>query len=243
MNDRISGNIISNWANGYYDHNLVNLTNVTGGINTLGDYSRLNSQWDTITPVGVRKTDYNPSFTTPACPGSTSGGWEIAADAVLPTVELSGLTGLPTQTGSPSTVTSPPQNTSAKASSPKNKIIGGVVGTLGLIALLSGALWLLHLLKTRKKRLAAELPEYSRVQGPPEYHHGPSEMPEAAIFPKIDPTQGHVSPYYSNELSATFEGVELPGRRDDQELSAEVSTQDGTRMRDSTTGRHVTELQ
>ncbi|KAF2114353.1 Glucanosyltransferase, partial [Lophiotrema nucula] len=94
MNDRFSGNIIYEWAQDINNYGLVSYsgTAVTGTPSLFPDYTNLSKQWATLTPAGVKASEYNPSSTKRPCPASTSGTWEVKANAALPTVGTSGLT-------------------------------------------------------------------------------------------------------------------------------------------------------
>jgi hypothetical protein len=50
------------------------------------DFSNLSKQWATLSPAGVKASEYSPSLTPPACPASTSGQWNVDGGVALPTV-------------------------------------------------------------------------------------------------------------------------------------------------------------
>lgn len=50
------------------------------------DFENLSRHWATLTPTGVRESDYKPSLSAPPCPDFTSSAWEVKADATLPTI-------------------------------------------------------------------------------------------------------------------------------------------------------------
>ena len=50
------------------------------------DFSNLSNQWKTLSPTGTSENAYTPSLTAPACPGYTSGVWEVNGDVALPTL-------------------------------------------------------------------------------------------------------------------------------------------------------------
>ncbi|KAL8877744.1 MAG: hypothetical protein Q9198_004294 [Flavoplaca austrocitrina] len=74
------------------------------------DYENLKSQWATLSPTGVKLSDYSPSasISPPACPTSTSGGWIVNGNAALPSVgetldsAAMASVAMPTSTGSAS---------------------------------------------------------------------------------------------------------------------------------------------
>lgn len=50
------------------------------------DYNNLKSQWATLTPSGVKLSDYSATKKPPPCPTSTLSGWEVNGDVPLPTL-------------------------------------------------------------------------------------------------------------------------------------------------------------
>ena len=53
------------------------------------DFQNLKSQWATITPVGVKLSDYTAktsSIKTPACPTSAASGWQINGNPSIPAI-------------------------------------------------------------------------------------------------------------------------------------------------------------
>ncbi|KAF2469097.1 uncharacterized protein BDR25DRAFT_229953, partial [Lindgomyces ingoldianus] len=93
MNDRYSGNIIYEWTQEASNYGLVSYkSSATGTPSLMGDYTRLKSQWATLSPAGVKASNYNPSLTRRNCPEFTSGTWSIQAKAAIPTVGTSGFT-------------------------------------------------------------------------------------------------------------------------------------------------------
>lgn len=68
-------------------------TAVVGGYTRTGspipispDFSNLSNQWATLSPSGVKSSDYSPSGTPPACPAFTTGAWSVDPSASLPTL-------------------------------------------------------------------------------------------------------------------------------------------------------------
>lgn len=119
------------------------------------DFTNLQSQWATLNPTGVKLSDYSASLaaiSTPACPGSTAGAWELDGNPALPVV---GAAYTPTatqaadssQTNSAATATATASGTSAgtsttsKANANGGKEIAGM--SVGLSGVLMGILlWL-----------------------------------------------------------------------------------------------------
>jgi 1,3-beta-glucanosyltransferase GAS1 len=85
------------------------------------DFSNLQSQWASITPTGVSKSNYDTaSVSTRDCPASTVSGWEIDGNVALPTLGA-------TYTGAYSTAASATASgtgTAASPSSTKNAVSG-----------------------------------------------------------------------------------------------------------------------
>lgn len=50
------------------------------------DYTNLKKQWATLSPTGVKRSDYTPSKKAPACPSATVSGWAVNGDVPLPTL-------------------------------------------------------------------------------------------------------------------------------------------------------------
>lgn len=102
MDDTWSGAIVYEWIQEANHYGLVDY----GGVIASGeapiarsgtptpispDYSNLKGQWATLTPAGVKLSDYSASashLTTPACPSSTAGtsGWQIQGNPSIPAV-------------------------------------------------------------------------------------------------------------------------------------------------------------
>jgi hypothetical protein len=222
MNDRYSGSIIYEWQQQENNYGIVKYSNDEGlgKVTTMGDYSRLSKQWEVLTPAGVKASAYNPDLTAPSCPGTTSGGWSLAANAVLPTVGTSGFTAPPASTASStsgeavttgkataSSDSNPPNPTSegielAKSASRTGSIVGGVIGGVALLALIGAAIWWIR----RKKRTrGAALPSDGNpntssdkmvVTGDENDHkngyYGPNyhELHGYAHTPELDPARG-----------------------------------------------------
>lgn len=50
------------------------------------DFTYLSNQWKTLTPSGVKESDYTPTLTPPPCPAYTSGVWEVNGGVTLPSL-------------------------------------------------------------------------------------------------------------------------------------------------------------
>lgn len=50
------------------------------------DFANLSKQWKTLSPSGVKASDYSPSLTPPPCPPLTSGVWEVNGEVNLPSL-------------------------------------------------------------------------------------------------------------------------------------------------------------
>jgi len=85
-----SGSIIYEWVQESNDYGLVTYPNgvIYSGapIPIQPDYNNLVNQWQTISPTGIASAAYTPSFSPPACPASTAGGWLINGNPPLPTL-------------------------------------------------------------------------------------------------------------------------------------------------------------
>lgn len=50
------------------------------------DYSNLKKHWATLSPSGVKSSDYTASKKPPACPSATVNGWVVDGDVPLPSL-------------------------------------------------------------------------------------------------------------------------------------------------------------
>ncbi|KAA8623640.1 13-beta-glucanosyltransferase [Pyrenophora tritici-repentis] len=50
------------------------------------DFGNLSKVWATLSPTGVKASDYSPTQTPVACPAYTSGAWEVNPSSPLPTL-------------------------------------------------------------------------------------------------------------------------------------------------------------
>ena len=161
MNAVWSGAIIYEWIEETNNYGLVSFgpavaatevaSGVQGGFSRTGtptpvapDFTNLQSAWATLTPAGVKSSDYNPStLTPPACPSSTASGWLVNGNVPLPTlgetqgVGTSGATAAATSTGSATGSAAKP--TSTKGSANGGKEIAGMSGAL--VAVMCGVMY------------------------------------------------------------------------------------------------------
>ena len=104
MSGTWSGAIIYEWLEEANNYGLISYgpeaaataTDALGGFTRSGtptpispDYTNLKNQWATLSPTGVKLSDYSASVTalsTPACPSSTSGGWLVDGNPALPSL-------------------------------------------------------------------------------------------------------------------------------------------------------------
>ena len=105
------------------------------------DYPNLKSQWATLSPQGVKLSDYSKSVTamkTPACPMSTASGWVINGNPSIPAL---GQTYNPSATAASSPTPTGSQATATTGSANGGKEITGM--TLGLAGVMLGfVIWL-----------------------------------------------------------------------------------------------------
>lgn len=128
MSGTWSGAIVYEWIQETNQYGLISYgpevsataTDAVGGFTRTGtptpinpDYTNLKNQWATLTPSGVKLSDYSASassLSTAPCPTSTPDGWAVDGNSALPTLgqsldrstPTSSTTGTPTasQTGS-----------------------------------------------------------------------------------------------------------------------------------------------
>lgn len=50
------------------------------------DFSNLSKQWKTLSPSGIKASDYTPSLTAPPCPAYTADVWEVNGEVSLPSL-------------------------------------------------------------------------------------------------------------------------------------------------------------
>lgn len=50
------------------------------------EFPNLSSRWKTLTPTGVKASNYNPTLTPPPCPAFTSNIWEVDAKSKMPSI-------------------------------------------------------------------------------------------------------------------------------------------------------------
>ena len=161
MDDTWSGAIIYEWIEVANDYGIVDYgpmvaataTGAVGGYPVSGspipispDFSNLKSQWATLSPSGVKLSDYSASassLTPPACPSSTKGGWLVGGNPSLPalgdrlnTAAASTTPSSPSQTGA-----APSASTTKKGNANGGKEIAGMsIGLAGVM--LAFIVWL-----------------------------------------------------------------------------------------------------
>lgn len=161
MDGTWSGAIIYEWIEEANDYGLISYgpsvaataTNAVGGFTRSGtptpispDYSNLKNQWATLSPTGVKLSDYSASASKqspPACPTSTSDGWLVNGNVALPTVGQTLDRNAPTAT---STASKTGSASGASASPTKGTANGGreIAGmSIGLAGVMLGFIvWL-----------------------------------------------------------------------------------------------------
>jgi 1,3-beta-glucanosyltransferase GAS1 len=106
------------------------------------DFPNLSNHWKTLSPSGVKASEYTPTLTPPPCPPLTSGVWEVNGGVALPTLGASldaqaltsimvGQTGVTTGAAASATHTK-------GAASPGREVKG--MG-IGLLSVLLGFVW------------------------------------------------------------------------------------------------------
>ena len=162
MSDTWSGAVVYEWIQEANDYGLISYgptvdptveTAALDGFPRSGtpttispDYGNLKSQWATLSPTGVKLSDYTSSLdriTPPPCPTSTADGWIVNGNAPLPSVGQT-LDALATASGA--------ATTTGSASQPSASATGGVAATggqewvgmgLGLLGVMMGfVIWL-----------------------------------------------------------------------------------------------------
>lgn len=106
------------------------------------DYSNLKKQWATLSPSGVKSSDYTASKKPPACPTATVSGWVVDGDVPLPSLgqvlERTTSPTTKTATGSGSAATG---STSGKGAATGGREIAGMGA--GLVGVMLGFMvWL-----------------------------------------------------------------------------------------------------
>ncbi|QSZ28879.1 hypothetical protein DSL72_003384 [Monilinia vaccinii-corymbosi] len=84
-----SGSIIYEWVNEGNEYGVVNYKGTEYGgppIPMNPEFSTLKNIWATITPNGVKESDYTPQKPSPTCPASVARGWAINGNVPLPTL-------------------------------------------------------------------------------------------------------------------------------------------------------------
>lgn len=120
--------------------------NIEGGFTRAGtptpvlpDFTNLQSQWATINPTGIKRSDYDPKHvSTRACPTSGIQGWLINGNVALPTLGQTLTTNAPKPTVTEEAEVSQPAGsaspTSTKNPAPMNKELTGMsAGLVGVM--------------------------------------------------------------------------------------------------------------
>ncbi|KAF2204317.1 hypothetical protein GQ43DRAFT_494664 [Delitschia confertaspora ATCC 74209] len=113
------------------------------------DFSNLSKQWKTLSPSGVKASDYKPTMTPPPCPAYTSSVWEVNGAVALPTLGqtfdakvqssiTAGTVASSSATGTGTGTAASSSPTKGGAASPAREIKG--MG-LGLFGVLVGFFW------------------------------------------------------------------------------------------------------
>jgi hypothetical protein len=95
------------------------------------EFDNLKSQWATLTPTGVKLSDYSASATklsTPACPDATPSGWTINGNVPLPNRDGKLDTAAATATGTSSPTDAASKSTSSPASASSTDHEGAATG-------------------------------------------------------------------------------------------------------------------
>lgn len=152
-----SGSIIYEWIEETNDYGLVSYgpavsatatgSDIVDGYTRSGtptpvspDFSNLKTQWATLTPTGVAKSDMNTgTLSTRACPASTSGtaGWLVAGDVALPTIgeTLSSTAASGSATGTGTDASSSSTSTSKSPANPNSRVTKMGAGLVGVMLL------------------------------------------------------------------------------------------------------------
>ena len=156
MVDDWSGSLIYEWIQEANDYGLISYgpsvaatatgSDIEGGYSRKGtptpispDFNNLKSQWATISPTGVIKSDYTPSLSTRACPTSTPSGWLVDGNVALPTLGETfkgSYTSTPTvdpATVSTATGASASASSTENPASPNKEITGMGAGLVGVM--------------------------------------------------------------------------------------------------------------
>ena len=135
-----SGAIIYEWVQETNDYGLVTYPNgqIYSGapIPIQPDFDNIQNQWKSISPSGVASAAYHPSFSAPACPASTAGGWQINGNPPIPTLGSDAIsaaaassikpstTPIPTPTQGPTTTNSNPASTTSSSTGTERAVLG-----------------------------------------------------------------------------------------------------------------------
>ncbi|KAI9815580.1 MAG: hypothetical protein M1832_005441 [Thelocarpon impressellum] len=104
------------------------------------DFSNLKGQWATLTPSGVKKSEYSPTNGAPACPAETSGVWDVDGGAALPTLGQTAAKGAsPTGAAGSGTSTGASPSATKQGAASGGKEVAGM--SAALVAVLLGFVW------------------------------------------------------------------------------------------------------
>jgi hypothetical protein len=80
------------------------------------DFNNLSAVWKTLSPSGVKESDYNPTNQPVACPDYTAGAWEVNPTSALPTLGQQHTFGAQATSGSSASATTSGGSASGQAS-------------------------------------------------------------------------------------------------------------------------------
>lgn len=110
------------------------------------DYNNLKSQWATLTPSGIKRSEYSATKKPPPCPTSTLSGWEVNGDVSLPTLgqvlERAAASSAASQasTATGATASASPSTTGKGVASVGREVAGMGIGLVGVM--LGFTVWL-----------------------------------------------------------------------------------------------------
>ncbi|KAH9907880.1 glycoside hydrolase family 72 protein [Xylariomycetidae sp. FL2044] len=147
-----SGAIIYEWIQEANNYGLISYgaeadptatgENVVGGFTRAGtptpvspDFSNLSNQWASVTPTGVKKSDYDANgVSTRACPTSTQDGWLVDGNVAVPTLGATLASGTySTVPSATATEASPSPSETQNAVSGSKEVAGMAGGLVGVM--------------------------------------------------------------------------------------------------------------
>ncbi|KAL8929406.1 MAG: hypothetical protein Q9172_000457 [Xanthocarpia lactea] len=191
MNDKWSGSIIYEWVEQVNEYGIIyyesiETSTVFSGTGTSAaltptpispDFYGLQSQWNTLTPTGIAKLEYEPTYSLISCSALATSGFS-AATAPLPTIANLVITTVPSAStsGAASTINiedapslpAVPANEAATTTSDGGlplgtKITIGVVVPFLVLALAASIAFIFWRRRRRAKTAADAGPDYSEV--------------------------------------------------------------------------------